>query len=801
MTFDFKKLLPHLVSLVVMIIVGVMMFLPQFQGKKLQQGDVLQYRGAVHEIQKYREITHEDDILWTNSMFGGMPSFGISVKTKNSLANKFQKPLGLWFPRPMGVFLFGMISFYIAMILMHVNPWIALITSLLFAFAPGNMVTLAAGHNTKIMAIMASAPIVAGVIMFMKERRWISLLVFTLFLGLGIDANHPQMTYYLGMTLIIYMIIALVDAIKKGEILTYLKSAGLLVVGALLAVGMSANKLLPLQEYGKHTMRGKPILENTDPTSSSGTDGLAWDYAMAWSAGPLDILSTFIPRAAGGGSMEKMSKSSSKFAKATRQNRVPAYFGSLPFTAGPYYFGAIVFFLFVFSLLGLRSRIRWWLGGAALLIFMISMGKNFEFFNKLLFDYFPLYNKFRTPNSVFSIFGVILLTGMALILNKISKAEDKTKYIKPLIISGGIVGGIALLMALLGPSMISFDHPGDARMGLNAGLQEILEKDRAALMTSSAWRTLLDVLFSVTILYNFLKSKLSFSIVLPLLGIISFYDIAYVNRNYFNKDNWVSERSLKNSFVMRDADKQILKDKDPHYRVQDFTVDTYNNASTSYYHKTIGGYHAAKLQRIQDIIDRHLSQRSQERPYGNQKVLNMLNTKYFIVPGPDKKPQAQHNPAALGNAWFVEDIKMVNSADEEIEALNNFDPLSTAIVHKEFADYIGNFDPQKAGTIKLTKYLPDELEYESDAPSDQLAVFSEVWYGPNLGWKAYIDGKSAEHIRANYILRAMKIPAGKHKIKFEFKPKSRETGKMISLISSLIVLAMMGFAVYKEFKK
>lgn len=800
MKFDFKKNLPHIIAVFAILLINVFYFIPQFQGQKIIAGDISAYRGAAQEANSYRAETG-DEALWTNSMFGGMPVFVTSLKQKNNVAKVGERVLSFNMTGPAGYFIMGMLAFYICLILLGVNPWVSLIMSIVFSLSTSNLMLFGAGHNNKVRAIMASAPIIAGTILIMKGRIWTGAFAFTLFLAIAIMANHPQMIYYLGMAMAIYMIFALVDAVQKKDLKSYGKGLGILVLSSIIALGISASTLMPTYEYGKETMRGKPILTQTAnaPKTSSSVEGLEFEYAMNWSTGALDAISMFIPYAAGGGSVEKFSKDS-RFAKVTNQRRevsAPSYFGAIrPNTAGPYYFGAIVFLLFVFGSIVVKGRIKWWLISAFIFTIMISYGKNFELLNKTLYDYFPLFNKFRAPNSVLSITGLMMLVLAGLGFNELVSRENKTELLKPLMYAVGGVAGFSLLFGLIGPSFISFESVYDARMGSDQRIIDALYADRQSLMTGSAYRTAGLVLFAGLFMYFYLKGKLNKFIMLALVGLFAISEQFLISKNYFG-DNWGSKSKYNQVFTERPADKQILADNDPHYRVQDFSIDTYNSSDPSYFHKMIGGYSAAKLQRAADIIERHLSNRSQQNPYGNQAVLNMMNAKYFIIPTGENAQAAQQNPGALGNAWFVNDVKFVASANEEIDALNGFDPSSTAIVHQEFKNYLGSFNPSKSGTINLTKYSPNVLEYSCNATAEQLAVFSEVWYGPNLGWQAYIDDQPVDHIRANYILRAMKIPAGQHTIKFVFNPSSYRNGKMISLVCSILLLILGGFLGFK----
>ena len=802
MKFDLKKSLPHIIAVLAILIVNVIFFIPQFQGKKLEMGDITAYRGMSEESNSHRAETGEE-ALWTNSMFGGMPTYNISTRHQNNVTQYISKGMSLFIGGPAGTFVLGMLSFYICLVVLGVNSWVSLIMAITFGFSTSNLMLFGAGHVTKVKSIMASAPIIAGVLLTMKGRYWLGGSIFTLFLGMAVMANHPQMVYYLGLALSLYMIFAAVEAVQKGSLPQFAKGVGILIVCSVIALGASATKLMPTYEYGKQTMRGNPILtaDASAPKTSSSVNGLDYNYAMGWSGGTLDVLSIFIPYAAGGGTVEELSKNS-KFAKVTGQRKnisAPTYFGSLPSTAGPYYFGAIVFFLFLFGALIVSGKFKWWLVTATIFTLLISMGKNFELLNQPLFDYFPLFNKFRTPNSVLSITGILLVILAGLGFNEVLKREDKDTLVKPLLIAMGGVAGFSILFGLIGPSLISFESAYDARMGGEQRIIDALYDDRAGLLSSSAFRTAGLIIAAGLLILGYLKGKIGKYVMLGLVGLIAVADQTLVSKNYFG-NKYVSERKYNTQFKERPADTQILTDKDPHFRVQDFTVDTYNTANTSYFHKTIGGYHAAKLQRIQDIIDRHLGNRSQQNPYGNQAVLNMLNAKYFIVPTGEKTSAAQQNPGALGNAWFVGNIKMVPNANAEIDALNGFDPSSTAIIHQEFGDYVSGLNPNQQGTIKLTKYSPNTLEYVSNSSAEQLALFSEVWYGPDLGWEAYIDDQPVEHIRANYILRALKVPAGQHTIRFEFKPASYSTGKMISLISSILLMALLGISGYKIYQ-
>ncbi|MBK9256905.1 MAG: hypothetical protein IPM42_15595 [Saprospiraceae bacterium] len=793
MKLNLKSAFPYLLPVLVIVVVNIMYFFPQFEGKVIQQGDIVQYEGMANEAIQYQKKSGEP-ALWTNSMFGGMPTFQISAPSSNNFLSYIEKIGSLGIDRPAGNFIFGMLGFYLLLLLLGVNPWLSLIGSLMFGFSTNNLILFEAGHTSKVRAIMTAAPIIAGVIMVFRERYLTGGVIFGVALGINIGANHPQMTYYLAMCLSFLVLAYLVTAIREKKLGSFGIAIATLVIFSLPALGSSASRLWTTLEYSKDTMRGKPILEKRGdaPSSSSEVDGLDWEYAMSWSNGSKDLLSSFIPKAVGGGSGEWLSKDSHLVKKLNLRKEIqaPTYWGDLPFTSGPIYFGAVVFFLFVFGLFAVKGELKWWLMAAVLLTFMISLGKNMAGFNKFLFDNLPLFNNFRTPNSVLSVTAVLLPILGILGISEVIKSKDKSEFIKPLYYSAGILGGICLVFALFGGSFFNFSAAGDEQY---AQIIDALLEQRESMLKSSAWRSLFLILIVAGAMWAYFKGKMTSSIMIAIIGVAGVMDLFVVGKDYLSAKDFVSDRSYKQNFVPRPVDNQILQDNDPNFRVYDATINTFNSASTSYFHKTIGGYNAAKLIRFQDIIERHISK-------NNQSVLNMLNTKYFIIPGQDESPTVQRNPAALGNAWFINRIIKVQDANAEIDSLTDFDPAGEVVIHQEFNDYIGNIQPSKSGTIDLTFYSPNKLQYKSVSESEQFAVFSEIWYGPDKGWIAYIDGKEAEFIRVNYLLRGMKIPSGEHKIEFEFKPRSYFMGEKISLVSSVILLLLLAFIIYKEVK-
>lgn len=803
MRFNLSTFLPHLAALGIFIAASVFYFAPQFSGKIIEQGDVMSYRGMSQELRAYKEATGKE-ALWTNAMFGGMPAYQINTISSGNYVKKLEQVARMFIKPPAGQFIAAMVCFYILMVLLGVNPWLSIIGAIAFGFATNNLVLFEAGHETKLRTISYLPLVASGMLLAFRKRYLLGGILFGIGLGMDLAANHVQMTYYFFLTVLIWGVAELITNIKNQTLPHFGKAAVALIVGGLLALGSAASNLWVTYEYAQDTMRGEPILEqesNAGPTSSSEVNGLDWDYAMQWSNNTLDVFAGFIPGVVGGGSVQPTT-SDSPYGQTLRrlgagQGKTfdaPLYWGGLPFTSGPIYFGAIMVFFFLVGLFLVEGPVKWWLGLGTLFTILLSMGNNLEGFNHFIFDYFPLYNKFRTPNSVLSVTSLLIPILAILALNEIfSGKADKAKTLKALAIGGGISVAIALFFVVVGPGMFDFVNPRDAQQFGQADPQVIqslmtaLADTRADLMRSDAIRSLILVVLSAGMVYFFLQDKIKMVPVIIGLGVLTVFDLFGVGMRYLNQDDFKRPTSVGQYFAPRPVDQQILQDKDPHYRVYDATINTFNSAQPSYHHKTIGGYHAAKLQRFQDLIDRHITR-------GNQAVLNMLNTKYFIVPGPDGQPAVQQNPGAFGNAWLVDSIVVVPNANVEIDGLEYLPLDHAAVVNQEFDDYVKTLQPTGQGAVRLKEYRPDRLTYESNAAQEELAVFSEIWYGPNKGWQAYIDGQPVEHIRVNYALRGLKIPEGVHEIVFEFAPSKYYLGKTIATICSItLLLALLGY--------
>lgn len=795
-----QKGLPYIVAIVLFLIFNAFYFSSQLEGKVEKSHDILSARANLQEIKKHKEKTGETT-LWTNTVFGGMPTYQIDSRQPSNLTKHVYNASNLWIGRPIGLFFASMLIFYLMMVLVGVNPWLSILGALAFGLTTNNYVLYGAGHITKIYAVIHLGLVTAGIILALRQKKFLlGGIIFAIGLSLDLLANHIQMSYYYFLAMGLYGIIELVYHIQKKEMASFGKAVLFLAVGGVLAIGANSGKLLTTYEYSHDTMRGKPILEAEAgaPTTSSNTDGLDYEYATRWSNGWMDLVAGFIPGVVGKGSV--------------------TYWGANEDgTAGPAYYGAIVFLLFILGLLTVRGPLKWGLLAGVVLISLISLGKHF-FLHGLLYDTIPLFNKFRTPNSALSVVAFLLPILGIIGLDQIIKGEiGKKEALKALYIAGGTLASICLFYAVIGGSFFDFSYVKDAAYQQNYNINiDALRKQRIEMMTGDAWRSFLLIALATAALWAFLTDKIKTAPLLLILGVLTVGDLWLVNKEFLNEKNFVRASAYKKEISPRPVDTEILKDKDPNYRVFDLSngLSGAVNSSqatnkTSYYHKNTGGYHPAKLQRYQDMLDRYILPEGQyfigqlqqakgmadiDKALVNMPIFNMMNTKYFIINNESPIP----NTHAMGNAWFVNNIKVVNSPNEEVDALRTVNPSEVAIVNNEFNPSTTQF--QKQGSISLTDYQPNHLTYKTTSNTPQFAVFSEVWYGPNKGWQAYIDGTEVDHIRTNYILRGLDIPAGDHTIEFKFEPQSYTIGYSLSLICSLLILLSIIGYVFLQWK-
>lgn len=800
----FEKFIPHIVALILFMAIPLAYFYPQLEGERLAQHDISMWKGSAKEILDYKEKTG-DETLWTNSMFGGMPAYLISANYSGNLLKKVHRALN-FLKTPASFIFLTMIGFYLLLLVLGVNPWLSIVGGIAYGFSTYFFIVIGAGHNAKIAAIAYVAPMIAGFIMALKGKLWGGLALFGLFFGLNLVAGHPQITYYSMFILAAIFLAYIIDAVKQKTLPRIYKAIGVLMVGGILAFGANFSQLWFTYDYGKYSIRGKSELTDEQHNKTSGLDK---DYATQWSYGIAETFDMFIPNLMGGASSMDVGEDSYTF-KFLRQNGVPmnqseafvsqlpTYWGAQPSTSGPVYVGAIVFFLFVLGMFVLKGTEKWLLFFVTILSIMLAWGKNLPFLTDLFMDYFPAYNKFRTVSMILYIAEFTMPFMGILALKEIVEGNiQKQEFLRAFKWALGITGGICLFFALFGKGLFNFDGQMDQAMKLPKEFINAIKKDRQAMLRADSIRSLVFILLGAISVLAFYLKKIKAGHLFLALGVLITLDMWVVNKRYMDNSNFVSQVKVEKPFTPSLADKQILADKDPDFRVFNLTVSPFNDASTSYFHKSIGGYHGAKLRRYQDVIDRHLSK-------WNMAAFNMLNTKYFIQ-STENGPVAMQNPDALGSVWFVDSVKMVNNADEEIAALNGFNPKTTAIVDKRFSKSLEEFtsSDSTSGTIKLTEYEPNKLIYHSETGKPQLAVFSEIYYPK--GWFVSIDGKPTNIFRANYILRAMVIPEGKHQIEFRFDPPMWKIGKRIDFASSLILLLVflgwIGNEIYKSIIK
>lgn len=800
MNVSVKKFLPHLIVLVLFVIASLAYFSPVLQGKAIFQSDIVQYTGMAKQQNDFRKTTGEET-YWTDSAFGGMPTYQLGAKYPHNYIKKLDLALR-FLPRPADYLFLYFIGMYILLLVLKVDYKLAFLGALAFGFSTYLIIILGVGHNAKAHAIAYMPLVLSGIILTFKGKYLWGFLLTTVAMGLELVTNHFQMTYYLLLLVICIGIAYLVDAVKKKMLPHYFKAVGVMAIGVLIAVGLNATNILATKEYADTSTRGKSELTiNPDGTQKDAVEGLDYEYITEYSYGKLESFNLLIPRFMGGGNQESIPKngalSDELLKMGVSQNEInevklPLYWGDQPIVAAPAYIGAIMFFLAVLALFLIRGRLKWWAVAGLLTSLFLSWGDNFETLTRFFIDFVPLYNKFRAVSSIQVLIELIVpilaIVGLNQFFNEFIKIEERKKA---LIFSTGIVGGVILLFLLFKSSIPFIDFASELdnvfRKDYGNSFVNALREDRADVFFTDSIRSLILILLSASLLWLFMKNKLNKSVVIGVLVLLVLFDLIGVDKRYVNndEDKWATQRQIEQPYQMSGADEMILKD-DGHYRVYDATNNAFNSGAASYYHNALGGYHAAKPGRMKDIADFYLYN-------GDVGIMNMLNVKYFIVQNKGGGPVAQRNPYANGPAWFVENVQFAGNSNEEIQLLDSLDTKKTVIVHQEFKDILPleNIQRDSTATIELVQHQPNHLTYEASTKSPQLAVFSEVYYPE--GWNAYINGKPAEYIRVNYLLRGMKIPVGNNKVEFKFEAAVVKTGSSIALGSSiLLLLAFLG---------
>ncbi|MEZ4825974.1 MAG: hypothetical protein R3C61_06725 [Bacteroidia bacterium] len=816
-----KQILIHAGILIAFLFIVILFFRPLFfEGKMLNWHDIIHFQGMAKETQDFRAQTGEE-ALWVSTLFSGMPAFQTSTQFSGNFFSTINKILWLGLPRPANYVWLYFAGFYFLLASLRVNPWLSAMGAAAFAFSSYFFIILTAGHTSKANAIAYMAPVIAGVLMAYRGKPLLGAAVTAFFLALELTVNHYQITYYLAIVIGMLGIAFLIDAIRNKEIPAFAKTSGALIIAALLAIGPNAGRIMTTAEYAAETMRGKAVLKSSD--SNKAKAGLEKEYAFNWSYGVSESLTLLVPNIFGGASGTKVDDPELERMFKTNDLMLPTYWGDQPSTSGPVYVGAIICFLFVLGLILVPGKVKWWLATATALFLMLSWGRFFSGFNYFIFDFFPGYNKFRAVSMCLVIveftMPFLAILGLARLIEDKEAGIPASAQLRPLHIAAGITGGLALLIATVGAQIMSFERPSDLER--YSQIIDILRDVRKSMLVSDALRAFAFILAAGAMIWLYIRNTVNKTVLLGVLTALMLIDMAPVAYRYLNEGDYITKRKYESNFAPQPVNNFILQDKDPNFRVFNFSAQDgpFNDAKTSYFHKSVGGYHAAKLRRYQDMIDRHLSREMQDmynllqsQPTDSAfraglaglEIFNMLNTRYFIF-DPQKQPLV--NPNAMGNAWFVKEVQFVNTPDEEIAALTNFNPKTTAFVDQtidngRFKQMFEGFQPtgDNSGRIVLTDFKPNHLTYQSSSPVEAVGIFSEVYYNDGKGWNAYIDNNPVPHFRADYILRGLRIPAGEHKIEFKFEPKSYSVGNTISLLTSILLLLAFAGIMFMEFR-
>lgn len=802
----FQKFLPHLLAFFGFVILSLVYFYPVLQGKQISQSDIVQYTGMAKEQNDFR-AEFDEEPFWTNAAFGGMPTYQLGAKYPHNYVKSVDGFLR-FLPRPADYLFLYFLGFYILLCVLKVDPLKAFFGALAFGFSTYLIIILGVGHNAKAHAIAYMPMVVAGVLLVFQKRFIVGGLLTMAAAALEIQANHFQMTYYLLLLLIVISVYYIYKLIKAKEFKNIGIAFGVFAIAGLLALGANATNLLATAEYTEFSTRGKNELTiGLEGEKLENKSGMTYEYITEYSYGIAESFNLIAPRLFGGGNSEKLGEKSALYemfiglgAPESQAldfaSSAPTYWGDQPIVAAPAYIGAIVFFLFILGMFTEKRKLKYAFLIGAIFSLLLSWGKNFPLLTDFFIDYFPLYNKFRAVSSIQVILELCIPVLAVLGLYSFFKVEKEEQW-KALWKSSAIALGIlALLFVLKGMFSFSAESDGYFRQAygeIGQPFVDALKEDRRSMYTSDLLRSMGFILVAFTLFWLFIKEKLSQTLAVILVGTLMVLDLYVIDKNYVNADDFVNARQVNQPFQPTEADLKILEDKDPNFRVFEPSQGM-AGGRTSYFHKAIGGYSAVKPQRIQQLYDYQIAN-------NNIQVLNMLNVKYVIQTTEEGQPIPLQNPNANGNAWFVSNIKTVKNADEEIRVLDSLDTKNEAVVDKEFMKLVSSktFTKDSLATITLEEYKPNYLKYTSQNTNKGLAVFSEIYYPK--GWKITIDGKEAEQIRANYLLRALEIPAGKHTIEFKFEPDVVKTGSSIALFSSIGMLLLLIGGIYFETKK
>ncbi|MEJ7610372.1 MAG: YfhO family protein [Ferruginibacter sp.] len=865
--FDLKKWIPHLVAIGIFLLVTVIFCKPALEsGVVLKQADVSSWEAMSHQSMEYKERTGHFP-LWITSMFSGMPAYQIAIEGNWSPLIAIDKTFQLWLPKPLNFFFLACISFYFLCICLRIRPYASIIGALAFAFCTYSPIIITAGHDTKMLGLAYAPALIGAVIMIFDKKYLAGFSLAALFTALQVGQGHQQISYYVFLILAVMTLFFIADSVKRKQTAGVFKSIGLLVGAGLLGIAVNAISLFPTYDYAKYSKRGGQLVMDDsnlkkEKTTDGKTTGLSKEYAFQWSYGKAETMTLMFPGVMGYGSYYAQRDGENYVFPTLKEDanvvnymtgvfQAPPdgiaqqmsqsiYWGDQPFTNGPVYLGAVICFLFLFGMFYLDGRHKWWILTASLLGIVLSWGSNFDAFNGFMFDYLPLYNKFRVPTMALVIPQILFPVIAALTINKLVDNTDPEgwKKFRYGLMATGAMFVIAFAFYMTSDfgnenrsrtaafNKLFESKPADFQIQYNTlegqykaqrdnrtyeswvlNLQQNpdagkvsrniiteLRKDRASMLLKDIWRALLFVLVAAALIGLYLKKKLNATLMLVGVTLAAAIDLLMIGSNYLNAKSFDNKENYESvEFPITDADRVIAADKDPNFRVFNTSVGSpFEESKTSYYHKSIGGYHAAKMGIYDDLSSYQLSGNP------NPAVLNMLNAKWIIT-GQGDKLQAMQNPYALGNAWFVKGVVFVKGPVAEMRALTGLNSKDTAVIDESFRTGMTAFTPaDSSASIRMTAFDNDAISYESNAAGNHLAVFSEIYY---KDWKAYIDGKPATYVKANYVLRALVIPGGKHTINFKFEPAIFFTSKTITAVTTWLMIGLLLFAVFTEVRR
>ncbi len=800
MKIDIKSILPHLLVIGGFVLIALMFFNPVLSGKTLYQNDIRLYESMAKQHRQFKADTGEET-YWTNGAFGGMPTYQMGANFPHDYMDKLDRGIR-FLPRPADYLFLYLLSFYVLMLVMRI-PWkYAVIGALAFGFSTYLIIILGVGHNSKAHAIAYFPLVLSGILLTFQRKYLWGFLLTAVAMGLEIQANHYQMTYYLGFVVLILGVIYLIDAIKKKTLPHFAKSVGILVVAVFVGLATNATTLLSTAEYAKTSIRGEKLLQLSDEANTTNTSGLDYDEIMQWSYGPMESFNLLIPRLFGSGRASDLGRESAFYKKLIRlgvpTNEVSLYtqstllyWGDQPFVEAPPYLGVTVVLLGLLGLLLVNGRLRWWLLGGMVFSLVLSWGKNLELLSRFFVDYVPLYNRFRAITSIQVILEFLLPIAAVFGLYRLFKGDLKEdQKVKKLFIATGIIAGLCLVFYLFGGSLFNLRSAAEARMAAEQPeILEAIKADRLTILKADALRSLFFVLAVGTMLWISLKRKINENIALVLIGVIILVDLIGVDRRSVTEDNFITQREYTQNFRATPVDEQILKD-DSYYRVLD-QFRGFNNSHASTFFNTLNGYSAVRPRRMDDVYN-HIAT-------GNIGVLNMLNVKYIIQDN-EGSMYLQRNPFANGPAWFIEDIEYVSNETEAFLALDSMNTKTTAVIKDDYREAVGysNFVKDSLATVETTSIAPNRLTYKTNNANDGFLVLAEAYY--EKGWKATIDDNETTIYPVNYMLRGLKVPAGKHTINLVFDPKVVKTGSAITLTSSILLILLILGGVWYSWK-